>query len=345
MKCAVILVNWNGWQDTVECLDTLLPSLQSGDHVYVIDNASSDGSIDHISAWLSYPTLNDNWNNYSGVKRISTIVSGRPQPVNVIDAQGRVIKFTQGAVVTLVYAGGNLGFAGGNNVGLKLAMESGFEWFWLLNTDTVVKHDTLQELLIRAELEPRCGIVGSSLIYYNTPNYVQAMGGGRLNPVTTSVSHIGAGLPITQIPLNGTEVEKEMAYVVGASMLVSRSFLETVGLMQDDYFLYFEEVDWALRGRPNFTLGYAPRSWVFHKVGASSAKMLSEFSLSLLYRNRLRFVSRFLPERLWATKRSLAFEFLRHVLKGRWTPARLVFNTLLHSKKIEKSVHILKGKR
>lgn len=341
-RVAIILVNWNGWRDTIECLDSLLASTTRGIHVFVVDNASTDGSCKHILEWLTQPARGENWSDFDGVGRISGRLPANPICFEVLDTTGTVIQGTQSPIVSLVHAGGNLGFAGGNNVGLKLALEQGFDWFWLLNSDTVVRHDTLPELLLRAQADSRCGIVGSSLIYYRTPDYVQAMG-GRLNTKTTSVSHIGEGLPVAALPSDGAVVEKEMAYVVGASMLVSRRFLETVGLMQDDYFLYFEEIDWALRGRPEFTLGYAPRSWVFHKVGASSAKVMSEFSLNLLYRNRLRFVSRFLPERLWATKRSLAFEFLRHVLKGRWIPARLLFHVLFDSHAIEKSALKVNG--
>lgn len=333
---AVILVNWNGWRDTVECLDSLLASINPGMHIFVVDNASTDGSVEQIEAWLARPEKDVTWSDFDGVRRLSQSFPTVSVVFETLDETGTATKETPNPVVSLIHSGGNLGFAGGNNVGLKLAVERGFRWFWLLNTDTVVRHDTLPELLRRAQADSCCGIVGSSLIYYSSPGYVQAMG-GRLNTQTTSVSHIGEGLPVTSLPKDGRSVEKEMAYVVGASMLVSRRFLETVGLMQDDYFLYFEEIDWALRGRPNFALGYAPRSWVFHKVGASSAKVMSESSLKLLYRNRLRFVSRFLPERLWATKRSLAFELLRHVLKGRWTPARLLFRTLSNSREIERS--------
>ena len=93
-----------------------------------------------------------------------------------------------------------------------------------------------------------------------------------------------------------------MACVVGAAMLVSRAFLDTVGLMREDYFLFYEEMDWATRAAlPNpagrlFRLGYAPRSVVFHKEGASigtAASGGSALSLFYLFRNRLRFSWRF----------------------------------------------------
>jgi GT2 family glycosyltransferase len=172
---------------------------------------------------------------------------------------------------------------------------------------------------------------------YHEPGQVQAMGGGWLDRSTTATRHIGEGQPLRDLPADGSAVESRMAYVIAASMLVTREFVAAVGPMQEDYFLYFEEIDWALRSAGRFRLGYAPRSVVFHKMGGSSSRVASAFSLNLLYRNRLRFVSRFLPERLAATRRVLAMECLRHLLKGRWVAARLVAGALRDSRSLAAS--------
>ena len=336
-RIAVILVNWNGWEDTIECLDALLACIKPSMHVFVVDNGSTDGSPEHILKWLAKPQPNADWKNFEGVSRITQTVPAKPVPVNVLGVDGEKIKTSRGAMVTLVYAGDNLGFAAGNNVGLRLALKKNFDWFWILNTDTVVRYDALSELLQYARLNPKFGIIGSTLIYYYKPERVQVMGGGRLNLCTTTISHIGEGVAVDNIPIDGKLVEYEMAYVVGASMLVSRQFIQQIGLMQDDYFLYFEEIDWAFRGKPKFLLGYAPRSWVFHKVGGSSTKVVSDFSLNLLYRNKLRFVSRFMPQKLFATKIALFAELARHILKGRWRSAKLIFRALSDSGQLIKS--------
>jgi GT2 family glycosyltransferase len=99
--------------------------------------------------------------------------------------------------------------------------------------------------------------------------------------------------------------------------------------MNEDYFLYYEEADWATRGAPFFTLGYAPKSIVFHKSGANSSQIMPLFTAGFYYRSRLRFVSRFFPDRMRAAKRQLFVEMLRHVARGRWAFARLVGETLL----------------
>jgi GT2 family glycosyltransferase len=130
-------------------------------------------------------------------------------------------------------------------------------------------------------------------------------------------------------PATDAAVERELAYVMGASMLVSAAFIRTVGLMQEDYFLYYEEADWAARGRGQFDLGYAPRSQVFHKSGANSSTLLPLYTAALYYRNRLRFVRRFLPDRLAAAQRRLCAEMLYHFARGRWGLARTIAKVLV----------------
>ena len=98
--------------------------------------------------------------------------------------------------------------------------------------------------------------------------------------------------------------------------------------MQDDYFLYGEEIDWAARGAGRFRQCWAPRSIVYHKVGNSSAKVMPEFSMRLMLRNRLRFVERFYPDRIGAARRQMWWEWLRHILKRRFGAARVVRQVL-----------------
>jgi GT2 family glycosyltransferase len=113
-------------------------------------------------------------------------------------------------------------------------------------------------------------------------------------------------------------------------MLVSTPFIRKVGLMQEDYFLYYEEADWATRGSlQDFRLGFAPKSLVFHKSGANSSKVMPLFTAGFYYRSRLRFVSRFWPDRVAAAKRKLFLEMLGHLARRRWAAARLVGSTLL----------------
>lgn len=337
-RVAIVLVNWKGWRDSIECVSSIVGSgaLAAAD-IWLVDNASGDGSVAQIEAWCGNPQPAGAWRRFDGVRHAQ---AGAPIACRVWHANGEAAPLYPGVQVNLVHSGANLGFAGGNNVGIVAAGLDRYSHVWLLNNDTVMATDALAALLARSEAEPACGIVGSTLLHYGEPDVVQALGGGWFDREAMRMSHIGERRRAGDVPHDlesVRQVEAQTAYVVGASMLVKSDFIRDVGPMCEDYFLYFEELDWAFRGRPRWTLGYAPDSRVFHKVGASSSQTVSEFSLNLLYRNQVRFASRFLPERLPALKRSLSFELLRHVLKGRWMPAKLVARTLADARALAAS--------
>ncbi len=129
-------------------------------------------------------------------------------------------------------------------------------------------------------------------------------------------------------------VEKKMDYVVGASLLVRSSYLQEVGLMAEDYFLYFEEIDWVTRGRGRCVLAYAPKSVVYHKIGASIGTATNPLRKSLqsdYYSlcNRLLFTRRFFPYALPGIYAGLAMELLVRMLLGRWRVAWMVSRAIL----------------
>ncbi|MCX7596938.1 MAG: glycosyltransferase family 2 protein, partial [Fischerella sp.] len=136
-KVFVILLNWNGWQDTVKCIVSLKGLSYPNYEIVVLDNASTNDSVEQIRA--AHPD------------------------------------------VTLIETGANLGFAGGNNVGIRYALEHGAEYIWLLNNDTIVDANALSAMVTKAESDPKIGLVGSVLYYMNNPGSVQAWGGGTVN--------------------------------------------------------------------------------------------------------------------------------------------------------------------
>ena len=153
--------------------------------------------------------------------------------------------------LTLLQSGTNLGFAGGNNVGLRYALAHGAQYVWLLNNDTLVEPDALGKLVAKFQREPDLGLCGSTLVYESQRDTVQALGGARYNRWLGTVQHIGQHERWPQA-VDEVRVEQRLSYLIGASTLVSKAFLERVGLLQEDYFLYFEELDWAVRARGAF---------------------------------------------------------------------------------------------
>ena len=338
-RVAIILVNWNGWRDCAECVSSVLASAAAlVSDIWLVDNDSADGSVARLVEWCGHPAPVADYRVFDGVKHIGIA----PIPCRVWIANGNAAPADPTCRLTIVRSGGNLGFAGGNNSGITAAGLDRYDYFWLLNTDTVIGHEALPTLVRRARLDSAIGMVGSTLLYYSNPVRLQAMGGGQLNPKTLVTSHIGIGELIAQVPFDDKAtqaIERRMSYVVGASLLATRDFISAVGLMQEDYFLYFEELDWALRGDPHFKVAYAAQSFVYHKVGGSSAKVVSEFSQRLFYRNRIRFIGRFFPQRKFSALASMVFELVRHILKRRFQHAKLLAGALLDTRRLLQGGH------
>lgn len=335
---SVVMVNWNGWRDCIECLDTVFAMSYDGPlHVVLVDNDSADGSVERILAWCAQPGEQAEWRVFDGVKHRASTPGASQAPIAVQELSPDeklppVSTLTH--QLTVVRSGGNLGFAGGNNVGLRVLEEAGFAYHWLLNTDTVVHDQALTHLVKRALKDRHTGMVGSTLRYYWNPGVVQAMGGGELRPTDTLIRLVGADEPVSAVPPDPSSIEKQLHYVMGASMLISAEFLADVGAMEEDYFLYYEELDWALRAGQRHALAYAPDSHVFHKVGGSSSQVVSAFAMNLMYQNKIKFMARYLPNLLPRTLFYLVHEMARHVGRGRWLQAKLIARSLLNTREL-----------
>ncbi len=327
-RTAVLLVNWNNGHECVHCIDSLLGMDTDGFDIVVVDNHSSDGSVAHILGWCQDPVPPTESDRRPGVV-YATLAGLQPVPAQLLEPSSTLPPITRrGVRLFVVPAGGNRGFAAGNNLGLRAAGQDAYRHFWLLNTDTVVHRQALPALLRRAAEDPGIGMVGSTLLYFDAPGRVQALGGAWLDPRRMLTAHIGIGEPAALIPSHPAAVEARMAYVVGASMLVSAQFVHDVGPMQEDYFLYFEELDWAQRGRGRYRLGYAPDSLVYHRVGSSSQQPASEIAETLLAQNRIRVLGRFFRGHCASALAYMGLVCLRHLLRGRWQPARIQWAAL-----------------
>lgn len=298
-KVFIIILNWNGWQDTIACLESVLRSTYPHFRVIVCDNASTDNSLERIAAWAEgrlqaiCPT--------PSLERLISPPLSKPIPFIHADLsrQGEVL--SHGEPLILLQTGANRGFAAGVNMGLRLALRSDPDYVWILNNDTLVESSTLEELVRRMREKPQAGICGATVLYLDEPEVIQALGGSVFNPWLARGRQMKSGASLSEMEIDAEEIESRLSYIVGASMLVRRRLLEEVGLMSEQFFLYFEEIDWALRAaRSRFQLAYAPGSVVYHKVGASTGKNLSksqsnpavEFYSS---RNRILITRQFFP--------------------------------------------------
>lgn len=328
MLNCVVLLNWNGWRDTIECLASVFHLDIEDFCVVICDNASSDGSLEHIKAWARGEILPDTPNPQ--LSRLGLPPVGKPIPYQELTReQVKYGAVTSDARLVLIQNGANLGFAGGNNVGLRYALgDSACQFFWLLNNDTVVEPGALSALVSFMRQHPEVGLCGSLNLSYYNPGEVQAYGGKTYNRWSARVPNLSPDRPEKL-----TSPGSRMDFVNGASMLVSRQFLEKIGLMEESYFLYFEELDWAMRGRGKFSLGFAHQSIVYHKEGASIGSSVdrtkrSLLSESYLSRNRVLFTKQFFP---WALPTVLICVFLaavQRLLRGDLKRAKIMLASM-----------------
>ena len=333
-KVYILLVNWNGWGDTIECLESVFRCDFAEFRVIVCDNGSTDGSLEYIREWAegNLDTLARN-----PVLRVFTSPPC-PKPVNVNvyerEAAERIGAAGGDFSLVLIRNGENLGFAGGNNVGLRYILSRGdASHIWLLNNDTVIRPDTLRHLVARMEERPDAGMCGATLLHYENPERVQALGGGYYCQWIGLPWHQGRLKKVSD-PVNLECVERWMNYVVGASMLVTRQFVEEVGLMCEDYFLYFEETDWAIRAKDKYSLAYAPAAVVYHKIGASIGTSSNPIEKSrtcdyFSIRNRLFFTRRYYPVALPSVVLVLLGSLIVRALLGKGDRVRLIWKLLL----------------
>jgi GT2 family glycosyltransferase len=305
-RVVTVLVNWKGWADTLECLESLLRSQDLRPRVIVCDNDSQDGSLEHIAAWAEgrepAPTRS------AALGWLSSPPIAKPVPFVRLDRGAAEAGGPEGTPppLTLVQTGANLGYAGGNNVALRgLLRRQDWDFVWLLNNDTVITPGALGALVRRLLERPDAGLCGSTLLHYREDGAVQAYGGASYSRLT------GRPQPIQPPrPADRDWVEAHTAYVIGASMLASRRFLETVGLMDESYFLFFEELDWATRAAGRFALAWAPESVVYHKGGASTGLFAGSYSAAAarqLHASQLIYARKHHPH-------LLPFVWLRHLL-------------------------------
>jgi GT2 family glycosyltransferase len=222
-RWAIIVLSWNGRDDTLACLASLAEVDWPGLDVICVDNGSSDGSPGAVRE--RFPA------------------------------------------VTLIENGRNLGYAGGNNVGIRAALDRGADWVLLLNNDATLAPDAVRQLDAVATMRRKAGILGGKVLFADPPDQVW-FAGQRFNAALGY-----SGRPRGFRKPDGPRYDQVEAVdrVVGACMAVSRELTEAIGLFDDDLFAYVEDVDWSLRAREaGFEVLLVPKALAWHRVAASS---------------------------------------------------------------------------
>ena len=330
----VVVLNWNGWKDTLPCIDSVLASEDAPLRIIVCDNGSVDGSLDRIVDWAEGRLMPETPAHPRLAGLLTYRAGARYQMLSRADVDAQRAAPADSPLIIIDNAA-NLGFAAGNNVGIRYALQQAdMARVWLLNNDTLVSPDALTNMIARLESEAAPAICGSRLMFTDNPSVVQAMGGNGYNAWTGNASESLGRYLSESDTLNAAEYESRIDYLCGASMLLPRAFLEQVGLMNEDYFLYYEEIDWMTRNADRFKQLIAADSTVYHKEGSSigSASMdtrpsaLSEY---YMFRNKLRFTWRYYPARLPVAYLAIWGQVLNRARRGYFDSARRIAAILL----------------
>ena len=186
---------------------------------------------------------------------------------------------------TVIRSDENRGFAGGNNLGIRAATG---DFLLLLNNDTEVTDDTLHLLAETLDADPGIGAVCPKIRFWTPPQAVQFAGYTPLTRITLRNALIGFGEPDD----GRFDTPHDTPYAHGAAMMVRREAVEKAGPMPEEYFLYYEELDWSERLREaGYRIAYDPRATVFHKESATTGQQ-SPLRSYYLTRNRLLFARR-----------------------------------------------------
>lgn len=312
----VVIVSYNSRDVIFDCLESLLAARDVSLHVVVVDNASTDGTPAAIRDWAAGQSA------WTAPDDLPFPLTAAPKPLELAGPDDLP---PAAPGITLLHSPVNGGFAAGVNIGLAhLARHPDIDRFWVLNPDCVTPPETPRAFAAHETPGGQFSLLGGRLTYVDPPDRIQS-DGGIIDQRTGRTHNLNLEKSFTQTPPSDS---MQMDFISGASMVASRRFYETAGPMPEEYFLYYEEVDWALR-RGELPLAFCPEARVYHRAGTAigspvKGRMASTFSLYFKHRARHLFVRRHFPRSLptaWAFTLAKAGWYL---LKGHRSAARTV---------------------
>ena len=225
MKYIVIVINYNNWQDTVECIQSLNDVGVNSSNILLIENCSTNNSFQMLKI------------NLPEIKIITTDK--------------------------------NLGFTGGNNLGIKYAIENNFEYAILLNNDTIVKDSNSITQLIKNMNENQDISLGTGRIFYYPQKDIIWYDGGKLVHWRGLAIHYNYGKDAKNLSLNNQA--KEVSFISGCYMCIRLKDLPKLGLLNENFFLYLDDIEYSARAfKQNLKLKYFPDSFIYHKANGEN---------------------------------------------------------------------------
>lgn len=298
-KVYIVILNYRQWEDTRDCLASVLDSGYEQYKVLVVDNHSQNHSLENLVQWL------DNRDSRNISARVSYVVLQKT-------AVNDLLSPAQLPEITFIRNDSNEGFAAGNNLALRILQQEE-AYIWLLNPDMVVEKNTLAEL-VRHSLQQTCScIVGATVKSYQGNRELLFYGGGRVNFLSATVS-----------PVTKAAAIPGLDYISGACLFTPASTFKKTGLLPEDYFLYWEETDWCYRAKlAGFRLSVCTTAICYDKISTVIGK---SFAAHYYYaRNGLLFISKFRKQNIPAVLLFMIMRFLKRAVTGQWSRARGIY--------------------
>ncbi len=284
-KIYIILINYNKWEDTIECLESILQNKYIYYQIIVVDNDSKNDSINYLIQWAR--GKRDVICNNERLKHLIYPPTKKPKPYllysenEAICGGNRTAEIESDSPIIFIQANNNRGFAAGNNIAIKYILKKNdFKYVLLINNDTVVESNILDKMIEAANYNEKIGIVGAKIFYYNKPEKIW-FNGGKFNKIIGTASHIQS---------NNNMTISFCTFITGCCMLIKKNVIEKVGLLDESFFMYVEDLDYCYKVHKNrFKLAISHDAHLWHKVGAGNGKKISKFAVYWNVRNIIKF--------------------------------------------------------
>ncbi len=302
----IIIVNFNGWQDTLECLESIYKIHYPNFSVVIIDNNSTDNSPSKIKEYCNGRlTVTSQYFEYNPENKPISIQEFENNKNGEENINFKKLSNDNSDSLILIKNKENYGFAEGNNIGIRFSLKNlDPEYFLLLNNDTVVGKDFLDELVKKGEMKKNIGILGPKIYFYDRQNVIWSAG----CKISWKLSR-GIQIGTNEIDKGQFEEQREVEYVSGSAFLIKTEVILKIGLMDEKYFLYFEESDWTLRAnQAGYKSLYIPTAQVWHKVSQSGGGISKPPGLYYITRNRWIFMKK------WSKKSDYYFFVIYQII-------------------------------
>ena len=268
----VIILNWNNLSDTIGCLASLYSTGETEFHAVVVDNGSTDGSTDGIARWAE-----------------GKFRTGGSE-ASVASYYTKRYATDDGSSLVLIATGRNLGYAGGNNVGIKYAVESAdCDYICILNNDVIVDRLFLHNA-VSCFVDPGIGIVSPLIAYWPATDTIWYAGGrGFLG----NVFHFHRGKSISETSL----VPRTVNFATGCAFVARKEVFQKVGYLNENFFLYGEDLEFSRRVLKYYSILFCPSARVFHKVSAVSGGETLNSNFLYYGRRNVKFLAHTIPQK------------------------------------------------